>query len=71
MRHNMSQRRASELAVLLMDGWLARFRGPGWGKKKTKQERVRLILAVHSIEMLILSRFGASIGKSISCCDLL
>jgi hypothetical protein len=26
---------------LMMDGWLARFRGPGWGKKKTKQERVQ------------------------------
>jgi hypothetical protein len=24
----------------MMDGWQARFRGPGWGKKKTKQERV-------------------------------
>jgi hypothetical protein len=35
------QRRASVLAVLIMDGWLARFRGPGWGKKKTQQERVQ------------------------------
>jgi hypothetical protein len=34
------QRRDSELAVLMMDGWMARFRGPGWGKKKTEQERV-------------------------------
>jgi hypothetical protein len=34
------QRRASELAVLMADGWLARFRGPGWGQKKTQQERV-------------------------------
>jgi len=34
------QRRASELAVLMMDGWFARFRGPGWGKAKTKQARV-------------------------------
>jgi hypothetical protein len=34
------QRKASELAVLMMDGWLARFRGPGWGKKKTKEKRV-------------------------------
>jgi hypothetical protein len=34
------QRRASELAVLMMDGWMARFRGPGWGKKKTQQDRV-------------------------------
>ncbi len=34
------QRRGLELAVLMLDGWLARFRGPGWGKKKTQQERV-------------------------------
>ena len=34
-------RRPSELAVLMVDGWLARFRGPGWGKKKTRQERVQ------------------------------
>jgi len=34
------QRRASELGVLMLDGWQARFRGPGWGKKKTQQERV-------------------------------
>jgi hypothetical protein len=35
-----SQRRASELGVLMLDGWFARFRGPGWGKKRTKKERV-------------------------------
>lgn len=34
------QRAPSELAILMADGWMARFRGPGWGKKKTKQERV-------------------------------
>jgi len=34
------QRRASELGLLMLDGWFARFRGPGWGKQKTKQERV-------------------------------
>jgi len=34
------QRRPSELAVLMMDGWFARFRGPGWGKEKTQKERV-------------------------------
>lgn len=34
------QRRPSELAVLMMDGWFARFRGPGWGKPKTQKERV-------------------------------
>jgi len=33
-------RRASELAVLMIDGWFARFRGPGWGQKRTEQERV-------------------------------
>jgi len=34
------QRPASELAVLMVDGWMARFRGEGWGKKKTKKTRV-------------------------------
>lgn len=34
------QRAASELAVFMMDGWQARYRGPGFGKKKTKQARV-------------------------------
>jgi len=33
-------RAASALAVLMLDGWLVRQRGPGWGKVKTKQERV-------------------------------
>lgn len=35
------QRRASELAVLMVDGWFARFRGPGWGRKNTKKERIK------------------------------
>ena len=34
------QRAPAALALLMADGWMARFRGPGWGKKKTKQERV-------------------------------
>jgi hypothetical protein len=34
------QRADSELALLMLDGWFARFRGPGWGKKKTKKDRV-------------------------------
>jgi hypothetical protein len=34
------QRRPSELAVLMVDGWFARFRGPGWGRKRAQQERV-------------------------------
>jgi len=39
-QESQPQRRASELALLMIDGWLARFRGPGWGKKKSEQERV-------------------------------
>jgi hypothetical protein len=35
------QRAPSELGVLMVDGWYARFRGPGWGKKKTKKDRVK------------------------------
>lgn len=34
------QRRPAELALLMVDGWFARFRGPGWGRKKTQKERV-------------------------------
>ena len=34
------QRQASELGVLLVDGWQVRHRGPGWGARKTPQNRV-------------------------------
>jgi len=34
------QRIASELAIFELDGWQARYRGPGFGKKKTKKKRV-------------------------------
>lgn len=34
------QRAAADLAVLMNDGWMARLRGPGWGQKKTKKDRV-------------------------------
>jgi hypothetical protein len=34
------RRAASKLAVFMMDGWQARYRGPGWGKKRTKKKRV-------------------------------
>lgn len=34
------QRAASEVAIFMLDGWLARYRGPGWGKKRTKKSRV-------------------------------
>ena len=39
-RESYPQRQGSELALLMVDGWFARFRGPGWGKKKTNKERV-------------------------------
>jgi len=36
-----SPRRApSQLAVLMLDGFQVRFRGPGWGQNKTKETRV-------------------------------
>lgn len=34
------QRGPSELGVLMVDGCQVRYRGAGWGKKKTKKERV-------------------------------
>ena len=39
-QESQPQRRASELAILMVDSWQVRFRGPGWGKKRTKKERV-------------------------------
>lgn len=34
------ERKPAELGVLMMDGWMARFRGAGWGRKRTRKERV-------------------------------
>jgi Uncharacterised protein family (UPF0236) len=34
------QRRASALALLMVDGWMVRQRGPGWGKKHSKKAHV-------------------------------
>jgi hypothetical protein len=34
------ERAPTPLAVLMLDGWLVRQRGPGWGKKQTAQPRV-------------------------------
>jgi hypothetical protein len=34
------QRAPTPLAVLMLDGWLVRQRGPGWGKKRTHKARV-------------------------------
>jgi hypothetical protein len=39
-REAQPQRSASELAVLMVDGWMVRQRGPGWGREKTRQSRV-------------------------------
>jgi len=39
-QERVPERKASELGVLLVDGWHVRHRGPGWGAKKTQQNRV-------------------------------
>jgi hypothetical protein len=36
----LPQRGPSALGVLMVDGCQLRYRGPGWGKKKTKKDRV-------------------------------
>lgn len=36
----LPQRGCSELGVLMVDGCQMRYRGPGWGKKNTKKDRV-------------------------------
>jgi len=39
-QERLPQRGPTELGVLMADGCLMRYRGAGWGKKKTKKERV-------------------------------
>ncbi|MBI5774510.1 MAG: hypothetical protein HZA89_12290 [Verrucomicrobia bacterium] len=39
-RERQPERAPTKLGVLMLDGWQVRQRGPGWGKKKTKQTRV-------------------------------
>ena len=34
------QRAPSAVGVLMLDGWMVRQRGPGWGKKRTAKPRV-------------------------------
>ena len=36
----LSRRCASEVALVMVDGWMVRQRGPGWGRKKTQENRV-------------------------------
>ena len=50
------QRAASPLAVLMVDGCQVRYRGEGWGKKKTTQERV----AWHELKLGVYYRHEAS-----------
>jgi hypothetical protein len=40
-QERLPQRGRTELGVLLADGCQVRYRGAGWGKKKTQQERVQ------------------------------
>jgi len=40
VHEQIPQRAASEVGVLMLDGWMVRQRGPGWGKKKTAKPRV-------------------------------
>jgi hypothetical protein len=35
------KRAPAKLAVLMLDGWQVRQRGPGWGKRKTRENRVQ------------------------------
>ena len=39
-QERLPQREPSRLGVLMVDGCQMRYRGPGWGKQKTKKERV-------------------------------
>ena len=39
-RERQPERAPSPLAVLMLDGWQVRQRGPGWGKQRTQEPRV-------------------------------
>jgi hypothetical protein len=52
----LPQRGPSELGVLLVDGCQLRYRGPGWGKKKTKEDRVEW----HELKLGVFYRHEAS-----------
>jgi len=55
-QERLPQRAASELAVLMVDGCQVRYRGVGWGKRKTKQERVEW----HELKLGVFYRHEAS-----------
>lgn len=52
----LPQRGPSELGVLMVDGCQLRYRGPGWGKKKTKKDRVEW----HELKLGVFYRQEAS-----------
>lgn len=54
-----SARTATELAVLMLDGFQVRQRGPGWGKKKTTQPRVEW----HEMKLGVFYRQEQSVQK--------
>jgi len=52
------------MAVLMVDGFQVRFRGPGWGRKKTTQGRVEW----HESKLGVFYRHEqATTGKRASC----
>jgi hypothetical protein len=51
------QRQPSALGVLMVDGCQVRYRGAGWGKKKTKKERV----AWHELKVGVFYRQESSV----------
>jgi len=50
------RRGSSELGVLMVDGCQLRYRGPGWGKKKTQKDRVEW----HELKLGVFYRHEAS-----------
>jgi len=53
-------RASAQLAIFMLDGWQARYRGPGWGKKKTKKKRVEW----HEFKTGVFYWHDQSTGKS-------
>jgi hypothetical protein len=54
------ERPASALAVLMLDGFQVRFRGPGWGKQKTHKPRVEW----HEEKLGVFYRHEQAVGES-------
>lgn len=52
----LPQRGPSELGVLMVDGCQLRYRGPGWGRQKTAQDRVQW----HELKLGVFYRHEAS-----------